>query len=81
MMLDQNGSLQKEMFSFMKIPKAIGVCFLAKTSDNWPIFKVPTNNLLKALHAPTRRPMTKKVMRPALGFCFSNEPEFTDPNQ
>lgn len=54
-MLDQNGSLQGEMFSFMKIPKAIGVCFLAKISDNWPSFKIPTNNLLKALHTPTKR--------------------------
>lgn len=45
----------------MKIPKAIGIGFPAKTSDNWPIFKVPTNNLLKDTAKET---MTKKVMGP-----------------
>lgn len=46
----QNSLLQGEMFGLMKIPKAIGRYFPAKTSDNWPIFKVPSNNLLKVLY-------------------------------
>lgn len=38
MTLHPKSSLQGEMLSFTKIPKATGVCFLAKISDNWPIF-------------------------------------------
>ena len=53
--LDQNRSPQGETFRFMKIPEANGICLLAKTSDSWPICKVPTSNLLKAFHTQTRR--------------------------
>lgn len=41
------------MFNFTKNPNATEIHSLAKTSDNWPILKVPANNLLEVLYTQT----------------------------
>jgi hypothetical protein len=67
---DKNNPLQGEMFNFRKNPNTTGIHPLAKTSDNWPIFKGLASNFLRALYTQTKRQwMTaSKVMRPTLGF-------------
>lgn len=66
--------------AFMKIPKATGICWicsLAKTSENWPIFKVLTNDLLKALY--TQRGNDQKSNGVSIRFLFLTQAEFIHP--